>query len=76
MGGKTSTTSKQKYNDKTYRRYEIKIRKDDELNQQIEEYLKEEFTTVPVSFNSFILSLNRLFFIFFIYIIFLKDNFH
>ena len=37
--GKTSTQSKDKYNEREYARYTIRIRKDDELYDKVEEFM-------------------------------------
>ena len=42
MSGKTSTTAKDKYNERTYARYTIRIRKDSTLYDKIEEFTSKK----------------------------------
>ena len=45
--GKTSTQSKDKYNEREYARYTIRIRKDDELYDKVEEFMaRNKYTSL------------------------------
>ena len=44
--GKTSTKSKDKYNEETYARYTIRIKKDSELYEKIEEFMSHKGTSL------------------------------
>ena len=46
MSGKTSTKSKDRYNQNAYARYTIRVRKDDILNDQIEEFMSHKDTSL------------------------------
>lgn len=44
--GKTSTQSKDKYNENAYARYTIRIRKDSDLHDDIEEFMSKKGTSL------------------------------
>ena len=44
--GKTSTKLKDKYNEYTYARYTIRIKKDSELYEKIEEFMSKKGTSL------------------------------
>lgn len=46
MSGKTSTQSKDKYNENAYARYSIRIRKDSDLYENIENFMSKNGTSL------------------------------
>ena len=44
--GKTSTKSKDKYNETTYARYTLRVRKDSDLYDEIEKFKKRKGTSL------------------------------
>lgn len=46
MMGKTSTQSKDKYNENAYARYTVRIRKDSDLHSDIESFMSKNGTSL------------------------------
>lgn len=50
--GQTSTQSKDKYNEREYARYTIRIRKDDDLYEKVEEFMaRNKYTSLNALVN-------------------------
>jgi len=51
--GQTSTQSKDKYNEREYARYTIRIRKDDDLYEKVEEFMaRNKYTSLNSIVNN------------------------